>query len=179
MKNIMLLTEMFSWAELRPRIYNKRGIKCLSYFAGRAKLCALGRRLPGGLSLWEIMPEYMVWIGADRFKQPQRGLQTTGSPQAGSHIFGAPSEGTLAGSAAPRWQTPTTPGRHIAGRQQLSPLPQDATLEDEGHAPLAYAEQISMTHMKKLLDQCGRPQTIVGSEALQALSVVQRARHLV
>jgi len=33
----------------------------------------------------------------------------------------------------------------------LSPLPQDATVEDEGHALLAYAEQISMTHMKKLL----------------------------
>src|SRR6218665_2171328 len=83
----------------------------------------------------------MVWIGADGFKQPQIGFRCEGckrrefSPQAGSHIFGAPSEGALAGSAAPRWQTPTTPGRHIAGRQQS--LPQDATLEDEGRAPLA------------------------------------------
>ena len=84
----------------------------------------------GGLSLPKIVPEYMVWIGADGFKQPQ-----TGSPQAGSHIFGVPSESAIAASAAARWQTPTAPGRHIAGRQQLSPLPQDATLENEGHWP--------------------------------------------
>jgi len=63
-------------------------------------------------------------------------LQTTGSPQAGSHIFENLSEGAPGGSAAPQWQTLTTPGRHIAERQQLSPLPQDATLEDEGHATL-------------------------------------------
>src|SRR6218665_3867681 len=110
------------------------------------------------------MPEYMVWIGADRTasKQPQIGIRCEGCKRREVHRQEATSSEPLrrrsiAGSAAPRWQTPTTPGTHIAGRQQLSPLPQDATLEDEGHAPLAYAEQISMTHMKKLLDQCGRP----------------------
>src|SRR6218665_3772383 len=105
-----------------------------------------------------LLTEMFSWD--DRFKQPQIGFLSEGCkrrPQAGSHIFGAPSEGAIAGSAAPRWQAPTTPGRYIAGRQQLSPLPQDATLEDVDHAPLAYAEQISMTHVKKLLDQCGRP----------------------
>src|SRR6218665_1096832 len=101
------------------------------------------------------------------------------SRQAGSHIFGAPSDDTPACSAALRWHTPTTPGRHIAGAQQLSPLQQDASPGNEGHVILVYAEQTLKTSMIKLLDQCGRPQTVVGSEAPQALSIVRRARHLV
>ena len=64
-----------------------------------------------------------------------------GSWQAGSHIFGAPSEDAPACSSALRWHTPTTPGRHTAGRQQLSSLQQDATPRNEGHATLVYAEQ--------------------------------------
>jgi len=50
----------------------------MSSFAGRAELCDLGRIpgvIPGGISLEEIVPEYIECFGADRFKQPQIGFR--------------------------------------------------------------------------------------------------------
>jgi len=103
-------------------------------------VCSGAKTVPGRLSLPEIVPEYMVWNGLElidlnslRSASVAR-AENDGISQAGSHIFEAPSEGAPAGSAAPRWKTPTTPGRHIAGRQQLSPLPQDVCTRETNAA---------------------------------------------
>src|SRR6218665_1362339 len=61
-----------------------------------------------------------------------------GCRQAGSHTFEAPSEDAPAYSAVLRWHTPTTPERHIPGRQQVSPLQQDAAPGNKGQATLVY-----------------------------------------
>ena len=70
---------------------------------------------------------------------------------------------------------PTMSGRHIVVRQQLSPLPQDATLEDEGLATLVYAEQTSMMHnftQEETARSMWAPIDSCGFRITQALSVV-------
>ena len=132
-------------------------------FCRQSKAVRSGAKtVPGGLSLPEIMPEY-TWYGLALIDlNSLRSASVARAANDGKSTGRKPHLRSPLRRRSSRFHCSSVANPHHAGEaycrgQQLSPLPQGATLEDEGHAPLAYAEQISMTHMKKLLDQCGRP----------------------
>ena len=62
------------------------GYKISVIFCRQSEVVRSGAKtVPSGLSLPEIMPEYMVWIGADRFKQPQIGFRGGGCKRREVH----------------------------------------------------------------------------------------------
>src|SRR6218665_2220815 len=158
-------------------------MKFLSSFIGRAKLCALGRRLCPVCSLsqkWCLRTWHRLeLIDLNSSRSASRANSSNDGESAGRK----PPLLSLSRSLS-TWLRcsavvkPHHAARHIAGRRRWSVWQPVAALEDEGRATEEFLRQIVMTHTM-IFDLYDRSSSVVDSRSPPTLSKYRRVRLLV
>src|SRR6218665_3450143 len=159
-------------------------MKFLSSFIGRAKLCALGRRLCPVCSLsqkWCLR----TWHGLELIDlNSPRSTSRANSSNDGESAGRKPPLLSLSRSLSSRLRCSAVVKPHYAGEAysreatvvSLAPV---AALEDEGHATEEFLRQTVMTHMMIVFDLYDRSCSVVGSRSPPTLSKYRRVWLLV